>query len=102
MKLLFYKTLHRVIRRLAATLHRWEDELYWRVIYHTPVGPNPHPPGTIEYHLHDEFNRTTAILRIKKRDSDRTSIWAALIEQNRIPWPDQMGSTATTTNTPQP
>ena len=95
MELIFYKTLHRVIRRLAATLHRWEDELYWRVIYHTPVGPNPHPPGTIEYHLHDAENHLAAHFRLHKVNSDNNPL-TALIEQNHIPWPDQMGSTITT------
>lgn len=68
--------------RLALTLGRpiyrvledWLGRLEWAEIANTPVGPNPHPEGTLDYYLHEEGNRLRASHRIRRKVLD-TNPW---------------------------
>lgn len=55
---------------LAANKAEWiKEELYWAEVRNTPVGPNPHPKGTIEWYLWENGNKLAASIRLKKVNS---------------------------------
>lgn len=65
MKLQILKALLFVLRPVASTLAKWQDELEWRIVAETPVGPNPFEQGTIDWYLHEEGNRLRAEFRLE-------------------------------------
>jgi hypothetical protein len=64
MKLKTLKLLEKTLSWASHKLEVWLEEVQWRVITHTPVGPNPCEPGTIEWFLHEEGNRLRAEHRL--------------------------------------
>lgn len=65
MKLKLLQFVERRLRSVTDRLLRWHEEIEWRVIANTPVGPNPHEKGTVSWFLWEEGNKLKAHHRLK-------------------------------------
>lgn len=70
MKLTLIRLSLKLGRPVYRVLEDWLSRLEWAEIVNTPVGPNPHPEGTLDYYLHEESNRLRAAHRIHRRVQD--------------------------------
>jgi hypothetical protein len=82
MKLKLLRLLEKLLLRIESVITPWREEIGWQVIAATPVGPNPHEEGTIEWFLHKEGNRLRASHRLVAKMT-RRSPWIDLISKNQ-------------------
>lgn len=82
MKLALIRLALKLLRPVYRGLEHWLGELEWAEIANTPVGPNPHPEGTLDYYLHEEGNRLRAAHRIHRRVQD-TNPWLEILNNDK-------------------
>lgn len=82
MKLALIRLALKLLRPVYRVLEDWLSRLEWAEIANTPVGPNPHPEGTLDYYLHEESNRLRAAHRIHHRVQD-TNPWLEILNNDK-------------------
>ena len=82
MKLALIRLALKLGRPVYRVLEDWLDRLEWAEIANTPVGPNPHPEGTLDYYLHEEGNRLRAAHRIRRKVQG-TNVWLEILNNDK-------------------
>lgn len=65
MKLRLLRLADRLLAKIIKPLHNLKEEVEWKIISKTPVGPNPHEKGTVSWFLWEEGNKLKAHHRLK-------------------------------------
>lgn len=86
MKLKLIRLALKLLRPAYRVLENWLGELEWAEVANTPVGPNPHAEGTLDYYLHEEGNRLRAEHRLKAKDLSNP--WLDIVKDIH-PWLDK-------------
>lgn len=82
MKLKLLQFAERRLRSIIDCLLRCHEEVEWKIVANTPVGPNPHEEGTLSWFLWEHANRLRADHRLKAKDGPNP--WIELMEKR--PW----------------
>lgn len=85
MTLRIFKALTPLVGWAHRITGKWKNEVYWGVVRHTPVGPNPHAAGTLEWYLHENGNRIAATHRIYRKTLASESPWVKLARGSQPP-----------------
>ncbi len=83
MKLKSLKLIAKLLQWAIVKLGDWYEELDWKILANTPVGPNPHEEGSLNWYLHENGNRLAERIRLKA--VEKPNIWSKLLTKEPFP-----------------